>query len=152
MFADSGQISIELNQKVTQQIFGKAKFIENDGTRLKENILETPQQRIDLIFLDSIIAYELKSENLPRNYKFCIYQGRQKPVVFPLKTKNYDATMAFDSIGKVSLFPNNTFSEPLYLQIQFPQRGRYILKEMTLSIAGSLIVVVLVFIDFCFYV
>lgn len=149
--ADSGQISIELNQKVTQQIFKKAKFINEMMVQaFKENILETPQQRIDLIFLDSIIAYELKSENLPRNYKFCIYQGRQKPVVFPLKTKNYDATMAFDSIHKVSLFPNNTFSEPIYLQIQFPQRGRYILKEMTLSIAGSIIVIVLVLIAFVF--
>lgn len=149
--ADSGQISIELNQKVTQQIFKKAKFINEMMVQaFKENILETPQQRIDLIFLDSIIAYELKSENLPRNYKFCIYQGRQKPVVFPLKTKNYDATMAFDSIHKVNLFPNNTFSEPLYLQIQFPQRGRYILKEMTLSIAGSIIVIVLVLIAFVF--
>lgn len=149
--ADSGQISIELNQKVTQQIFKKAKFINEMMVQaFKENILETPQQRIDLIFLDSIIAYELKSENLPRNYKFCIYQGRQKPVVFPLKTKNYDASMAFDSIHKVNLFPNNTFSEPLYLQIQFPQRGRYILKEMTLSIAGSIIVIVLVLIAFVF--
>ena len=149
--ADSAQISIELNQKVTQQIFKKAKFINEMMVQaFKENILETPQQRIDLIFLDSIIAYELKSENLPRNYKFCIYQGRQKPVVFPLKTKNYDATMAFDSIHKVNLFPNNTFSEPLYLQIQFPQRGHYILKEMTLSIAGSIIVIVLVLIAFVF--
>ena len=149
--ADSGQISIELNQKVTQQIFKKAKFINEMMVQaFKENILETPQQRIDLIFLDSIIAYELKSENLPKNYKFCIYQSRQKPVVFPLKTKNYDASMAFDSIHKVNLFPNNTFSEPLYLQIQFPQRGRYILKEMTLSIAGSIIVIVLVLIAFVF--
>ena len=149
--ADSGQISIELNQKVTQQIFKKAKFINEMMVQaFKENILETPQQRIDLIFLDSIIAYELKSENLPKKYKFCIYQGGQKPVIFPLKTKNYDASIVFDSIHKVSLFPNNTFSEPLYLQIQFPQRGRYILKEMTLSIAGSIIVVVLVLIAFVF--
>ena len=149
--ADSGQISIELNQKVTQQIFKKAKFINEMMVQaFKENILETPQQRIDLIFLDSIIAYELKSENLPKNYKFCIYKGEQKPVIFPLKTKNYDGSMAFDSIHKVSLFPNNTFSEPLYLQIQFPQRGRYILKEMTLSIAGSIIVIVLVLIAFVF--
>lgn len=149
--ADSGQISIELNQKVTQQIFKKAKFINEMMVQaFKENILETPQQRIDLIFLDSIIAYELKSENLPKNYKFCIYQGEQKPVIFPLKTKNYDGSMAFDSNHKVSLFPNNTFSEPLYLQIQFPQRGRYILKEMTLSITGSIIVIVLVLIAFVF--
>ena len=149
--ADSGQISIELNQKVTQQIFKKAKFINEMMVQaFKENILETPQQRIDLIFLDSIIAYELKSENLPKNYKFCIYKGEQKPVIFPLKTKNYDGSMAFDSNHKVSLFPNNTFSEPLYLQIQFPQRGRYILKEMTLSIAGSIIVIVLVLIAFVF--
>ena len=149
--ADSGQISIELNQKVTQQIFKKAKFINEMMIQaFKENILETPQQRIDLIFLDSIIAYELKSENLPKNYKFCIYQGMQKPVIFPLKTKNYDASISFDSIHKVSLFPNNTFSEPLYLQIQFPQRGRYILKEMTLSITGSIIVIFLVLIAFVF--
>ena len=149
--ADSGQISIELNQKVTQQIFKKAKFINEMMVQaFKENILETPQQRIDLIFLDSIIAYELKSENLPKNYKFCIYQGEQKPVIFPLKTKNYDGSMAFDSNHKVNLFPNNTFGEPLYLQIQFPKRGRYILKEMTLSIAGSIIVIVLVLIAFVF--
>lgn len=149
--ADSGQISIELNQKVTQQIFKKAKFINEMMVQsFKENILETPQKRIDLIFLDSIIAYELKSENLPKNYKFCIYQSKQEPVIFPVKTKNYDASIAFDSINKVSLFPNNTFSEPLFLQIHFPQRGRYILKEMTLSIAGSIIVIVLVLIALVF--
>ena len=149
--ADSGQISIELNQKVTQQIFKKAKFINEMMVQaFKENILETPQQRIDLIFLDSIIAYELKSENLPKNYKFCIYQSKQEPVIFPLKTKNYDVSIAFDSIHKVSLFPNNTFSDPLFLQIHFPQRGRYIIKEMTLSIAGSIIVIVLVLIAFVF--
>ncbi len=149
--ADSAQISIELNQKVTQQIFKKAKFINEMMVQsFKENILETPQQRIDLIFLDSIIAYELKSENLPKNYKFCIYQSKQEPVIFPLKTKNYDVSIAFDSIHKVSLFPNNTFSDPLFLQIHFPQRGRYIIKEMTLSIAGSIIVIVLVIIAFVF--
>ncbi len=149
--ADSAQISIELNQKVTQQIFKKAKFINEMMVQsFKENILETPQQRIDLIFLDSIIAYELKSENLPKNYKFCIYQSKQEPVIFPLKTKNYDVSIAFDSIHKVNLFPNNTFSDPLFLQIHFPQRGRYIIKEMTLSIAGSIIVIVLVIIAFVF--
>ena len=148
---DSSKISIELNQKVTQQIFKKAKFINEMMVQaFKENILETPQQRIDLIFLDSIIAYELKSENLPTNYKFCIYQGGQEPVIFPLETKNYDTSIAFDSIHKVSLFPNNTFSEPLFLQIHFPQRGRYILKEMTLSITGSIIVIALVLIAFVF--
>jgi len=148
---DSSRLSIELNQKVIQQIFKKAKFINEMMVQsFKENILETPQQRIDLVFLDSIIAFELKNEHLPKNYNFCIYQAEQKPVVFPLSTKNYKNSIPFDSIHKVSLFPNNTFSDPLYLQINFPQRGRFILKEMTLSIAGSIIVIVLVLVAFVF--
>lgn len=148
---DSSRLSIELNQKVIQQIFKKAKFINEMMVQaFKENVLETPQQRIDLVFLDSIIAFELKSERLPTSYKFCIYHAEQKPVVFPVKTNNYNTAIPFDSIHKVALFPNNTFSDPLYLQIHFPQRGRFILKEMTLSIAGSIIVVILVLIAFVF--
>ena len=148
---DSSRLSIELNQKVIQQIFKKAKFINEMMVQsFKENVLETPQQRIDLVFLDSIIAFELKSEHLPKNYNFCIYQVEQNPVVFPVSTENYKTSLPFDSVHKVSLFPNNTFSDPLYLQINFPQRGRFILKEMTLSIAGSIIVIVLVLIAFVF--
>ncbi|MDG2154072.1 MAG: HAMP domain-containing sensor histidine kinase [Crocinitomicaceae bacterium] len=148
---DSSRISIELNQKVIQQIFKKAKFINEMMVQsFKENVLETPQQRIDLVFLDSIIAFELKNEHLPKNYNFCIYQVEQKPVVFPISTRNYKTSIPFDSVHKVSLFPNNTFSDPLYLQINFPQRGRFILKEMTLSIAGSIIVIVLVLVAFVF--
>ena len=148
---DSSRISIELNQKVVQKIFKKAKFInEMMAQAFKENVLETPQQRVDPVFLDSIIAFELKTEHLPKKYNFCIYQKNKNPVVFPITSQNYKASILFDSLNRTMLFPNNTFSDPLFLQIQFPQRGQFILKEMSLSIIGSIIVIVLVLVAFVF--
>lgn len=148
---DSSRLSLELNQKVVQQIFKKAKFINEMMVQaFKENVLETPQKRIDPVFLDSIISFEINTEHLPKQYDFCIYQRNQKAVVFPVKSKNYNTNIGFDSVHKVGLFPNNTFSDPLFLQIHFPEKRRFILKEMTMSIVASFLVIVIVFVALVF--
>ena len=142
---DSSQVSIELNQKAIQQIFKKAKYINEMMIQaFRENVLETPQKRIDPVFLDSIISYEIKGEHLPKKYNFCIYQQDKKAVVFGVNSQNYNTKIAFDSLHKVSLFPNNTFSDPLYLQISFPEKNRFVLKEMSLTIVGSVLIVIVV--------
>ena len=149
--SDSSRLSVELNQKVIQQIFKKAKFINEMMVQaFKDNVLDTPQKKIDPVFLDSIISFEIRNEHLPKNYSFCIYTGNQEPVVFPVVSKNYNKKIPFNSQSKVNLFPNNTFSNPVYLQIYFPEKNTFILKEMTLPIVGSIIVVVLVIIAFFF--
>jgi two-component system phosphate regulon sensor histidine kinase PhoR len=110
----------------------------------RENVLETPQKRVDPVFLDSIISYEIKGEHLPKKYTFCVYQQDKKAVVFNIVSQNYNTRLVFDSLYKVSLFPNNAFSDPLYLQISFPEKNRFVLKEMSLTILGSVLIVVVV--------
>ncbi len=142
---DSGQVAIELNQKAIQQIFKKAKYINEMMIQaFRENVLETPQKRVDPVFLDSIISYEIKGELLPQKYAFCVYQKDQKAVVFNVVSQNYNTQIDFDSLNYVSLFRNNAFSDPLYLQISFPGKNRFILKEMSLTIVGSVLIVIVV--------
>jgi len=149
--ADSSRLSVELNQKVVQQIFKKAQYINEMMVQaFKDNVIDTPQKKIDPVFLDSIIAFEIRNEHLPKNYSFCIYTANQEAVVFPVVSENYNKSIPFNSQSKVILFPNNTFSNPVYLQIHFPDKNAFILKEMTLPIVGSIIVVVLVLIAFYF--
>lgn len=148
---DSSQVAIELNQKAIQQIFKKAKYINEMMVQaFRENILKTPQKRIDPVFLDSIISFEAKAEYLPSEYNFCVYQKNKKAVVFPVKTKNYDPQIPFDSLQGVILFPSNSFSDPLFLQISFPEKNSFILKEMTLPIVGSVLIVIVVFVALIF--
>ena len=149
--SDTSRLSVELNQKVIQEIFKKAKFINEMMVQaFKDNVLDTPQKKIDPVFLDSIISFEIRNEHLPKNYSFCVYTDKQEAVVFPVVSKNYNKDIPFNSQVKVNLFPNNTFSNPVYLQIYFPEKNAFILREMTLPIVGSIIVVVLVLVAFFF--
>lgn len=57
--SDTGKLTIQLNQKVLQQIFKKAKFINEMMIQaFKDNVYQSPQTRIDPIFLDSVIQME----------------------------------------------------------------------------------------------
>ena len=64
---DSSALSLQLNQQAVQQIFTKAKYINDIMLEaFKDNVLKSPQQRIDVVFLDSIISFEIKKERLPK--------------------------------------------------------------------------------------
>ena len=73
---DSSHLSLQLNQQAVQQIFKKAKYINDMMLEaFKDNVLKSAQQRIDPVFLDSIISFEIKEERLPKNFTFCIYNA-----------------------------------------------------------------------------
>jgi two-component system, OmpR family, phosphate regulon sensor histidine kinase PhoR len=150
---DSSRFAISLNQKVLQQIFKKAKFVnELMMQAFKDNIYQTPERRIDAIFLDSVIRTELKREDLPDQYQFAITDEGGNWVNFSVFPSTYNKKINIETCAKTLLFPSNTLDEALYLHIYFPTKQAHVLKEMkpTFVVSVALIVIVIFALVFMF--
>ena len=150
---DSSQLSLQLNQQAVQQIFKKAKYINDMMVEaFKDNVLKSPQQRIDAVFLDSIISFEIKEERLPKEFTFCIYDTQDEPVSFDQASNKYKQKPTSIYMGKSLLFPGNPVSESLFLQLNFPHQNRFLLSEMRLQITGAILVICIVLAAFVFMI
>jgi len=70
---DSIKLAIQLDQRVLQQIFKKAKFVNDMMVEaFRNNVYEDPAQRIDAAFLDSVIRTEIANDDLPKTYRFMV--------------------------------------------------------------------------------
>lgn len=142
---DSSQLSLQLNQQAVQQIFKKAKYINDMMLEaFKDNVLKSPQQRIDAVFLDSIISFEIKEERLPKEFTFCIYDAQGDPISFEQASSKYEQKPSSIYMEKAKLFPGNPVSESLFLQLNFPYQNRFLLSEMRLPIIGAILVICIV--------
>ncbi len=142
---DSSQLSLQLNQQAVQQIFKKAKYINDMMLEaFKDNVLKSPQQRIDAVFLDSIISFEIKEERLPKDFTFCVYDAEDEPVSFDQASNKYKQRQASIYMEKAKLFPGNPVSESLFLQLNFPRQNGFLLSQMRLPIIGAILVIFIV--------
>ncbi|MFM7681753.1 MAG: sensor histidine kinase [Bacteroidota bacterium] len=149
--SDKGKLTIQLNQKVLQQIFKKAKFINEMMIQaFKDNVYQTPQTRIDPIFLDSVIQMELSKEDLPKDYRFAVLNEFGTKINFSVRPKAYDKNISIDKSSKTNLFPSNSLDENLYLHIYFPKKNAYIIKEMKASLVVTILLVIMIIIALVF--
>ncbi len=144
---DTSKIAIELNQKVLQQIFTKAKFINDMMIQaFRDNIYENPSMRIEPYYLDSIIRFELEKEDLPKEYQFMVCDQSKKPIHFNSSVQRYNTSLNSSNCIQVNLFPSNSLDEDLFLYVFFPKKQQFIYKEMKNSfiVTGLLVVIIIV--------
>ncbi len=145
--SDTSAISIHLNQRVMQQIFKKAKFV-NDMLleAFRSNVYEEPSKRVDIEFLDSVIYHEMKDDHLPTDYQFMLTDNNQKRFCYHMKVPSYKGCLDSTKTFKTLLFPSNTLDDDIYLNVYFPSKGSFLLKTMgtplTISLALMLLIIV----------
>ncbi|MDP4798367.1 MAG: HAMP domain-containing histidine kinase [Crocinitomicaceae bacterium] len=144
---DSIKLAIQLDQRVLQQIFKKAKFVNDMMVEaFRNNVYEDPSKRIDAVFLDSVIRTEIANDNLPKTYRFMVANEYGIPIQFDNAPSNYDTKLDTLLTGKSVLFPSNILDEDLYLHIYFPKKGFFLFQEMwgpfTISLTLMILIVV----------
>ncbi len=148
---DSSAIAIQLNQKVLQHIFKKAKFVNEMMIQaFRDNMYETPQRRIDAIFLDSIIRIELEKEDLPQKYAFMITNEFGRIINFDVAPTTFKNNLDSTKCGRINLFPSNILDEDLYLHLYFPNQNAFIIREMKASFFVTILLVVIIIIALVF--
>ena len=145
MHQDSSELSIQIDQKLMQQIFKKAKFVNELMLQaFKENVYHAPKERIDIHFLDSIICDELSKEDVPKEYEFLIKNEFGIPINFIDAPKTYSQSFDTTKSMNTNLFPNNLLDENTYIYLNFPKKSAFILKEMKVYIIITFLLVVLI--------
>ena len=148
---DSVKLAIQLDQRVLQQIFKKAKFVNDMMVEaFKNNVYEDPSTRIDPVFLDSVIRTEIGNDDLPHTYQFMITNEYGIPIKFANSPPNYNEKLDTLLTGKTALFPSNILDEDVYIHIYFPKKGVYLFHEMWGSLTISLTLMILIIVALMF--
>lgn len=146
---ESDDLAFQLDKRVVTSLFKKSKYInELMVSAFRSTNLMTPDQRVNLAFLDSIIAITFDAENLDTEYNYSITDERNEFVSFLSYTDKYNSSMDLNKAISVKLFPGNIFDEELYLNVLFPQKGSMLLQEIGLAIVVSILLIVLVIVSF----
>lgn len=153
--ADTMSVSIQLDQRVMQQIFKKAKFVnELMVEAFRNNVYDDPSKRIDIEFLDSVIAHELKQEDLPKDYEFMVTNEKGEVIKFDAKKQRvptyYVSNLDTNKVLRTYLFPQNMFDEKLNLYISFPAQNTFVIREMGSMLIVNIGLVLLIVVAFSF--
>jgi two-component system phosphate regulon sensor histidine kinase PhoR len=142
---DSVKLAIQLDQRVLQQIFRKAKFVNDLMVEtFRNNVYMAPEKRIDVAFLDSVIRTEIANDDLPKTYHFMVANEFGIPIKFDQAPATYDTQLDTLLTGKTALFPSNILDENFYLHLYFPKKGFFLVKEMWGSFTVSLTLIMLI--------
>lgn len=150
---DSIKLAVQLDQRVIQQIFKKARFVNDMMLEaFRENIYEDPSERLDIIFLDSVLRTEIGSEDLPMEYRFVITKEDGEKVKFDKAPKEYNFELDTAHCHQTQLFPSNSLDEDLYLHLYFPKQNSFLIREMwaPLTVNLALVVFIIVAMSFMF--
>jgi two-component system phosphate regulon sensor histidine kinase PhoR len=145
---DSMNISIQLDQQVLQQVFKKARFVNDMMVQaFRDNIYSDQRNRVDISFLDSVIRNELSGDDLPKKFQFALGDGKKVIFEYPKKLKNYNPAIKLGESGKTVLFPSNNIDENIFLYLYFPDKQTFVFQEMKYSLLVTLILVVFIIVS-----
>ena len=148
---DSVKLAVQLDQRVIQQIFRKARFVnEMMIETFRHNVYEQPSERIDIIFLDSVLKNELKADDFPAKYEFMITDENKEPVEFENAPGHYSVNLDTAKSHQTLLFPSNPIDDDLYLHLNFPEQQSFLIKEMLAPISVNLALVILIIVALMF--
>lgn len=146
---ESDNLAFQLDKRVVTSLFKKSKYInELMVSAFRSTNLMTPDQRVNLAFLDSIIAITFEAEELETKYNYAITDEESELVPFLSYTDKYNLSIDLEKSVRVKLFPGNIFDEELYLNVAFPQKGSMLLQEIGLAIVVSILLIILVIVSF----
>ena len=148
---DSVNIAVQLDQRVVQQIFRKARFV-NDVMidAFKNNSYEKQSDRVDLAFLDSVLKTELMTGKFPKDYKFMVTDAYYQPLGFDKTPINYSAKLDTSVEARTRLFPGNSLGEELYVHLSFPKQKSFLIKEMWAPLMVNFSLVLFIILAFIF--
>ncbi len=142
---DSLQVAIQLDQRVIQQIFKKARFVNQmmiDAFR--NNVYEEPSERLDITFLDSVLSHELGASKLPSGFMFMITDEFNNPIEYAMAPDYYRLDLDSSKAHTTRLFPSNPLDENLFLHIVFPEQNSFVLMEMWAPLTVNALLVILI--------
>ena len=149
---DSNAFAIQLNRSFEKQIMNKANHLNDMVMKMfTSNFFDDIALRVNPKLLDSILERNLSIRNIDTLFAYNVIDQRNKSVEFLSKSEHLDPSLTSSEYSTV-LFPGDVLSSDYKLLISFPKERVYIWKNMSGTVIGSLLLVLIVVFAFYFAV
>jgi two-component system phosphate regulon sensor histidine kinase PhoR len=148
IYSDSSELTIRKNQeKVKTRMEKLQRVMQQMAVEFVGKESEVTQ-RINPYQLDTIIKSELQNHGINLDCNYGVLNGNTNKLLIS-KSGVSDAVL-LNSRYKTLLFPNDIFSKPDYLILQFPNSIKYVLASMWLMLAGSSLFTLIIVLSFAY--
>ena len=131
---------ISLNKELESRIEHNNAFLGEIAKSLKRiNFTDKLEDRIDSLFLDSLLHLALYERGILTNFEFGVFDHLGK---FRFGSKEKPSEKLIQSPYKTRLFRNDLLGKPGYLKIFFPKEKGFVLKSTMFMLITSLLVVI----------
>lgn len=124
----------------------KRKFVDDV---VDEIIQVESSEPIHFETVDSLLNAELADKGIHTNFTFTIIKEPNANVYLLKESGKNIKTNSGDNSFSIRLNPQNVFTKPNYLEVNFPDKESYVLKSVTLMLSISAAVILLII--FLFY-
>jgi len=120
---------------------------------ISENYYNNINHKVDTLLLDSLLRLELSKQKIQYSYLFYVSSLQPGSRYFSdIKTADQIADSLNIDYHKINLAPGNSFVEPEFLFLFFPNQDRDIFKEMWPLLITSIVVVLIMVFSFYYIV
>jgi len=130
-------------------IIKRAQNLNEAFVRMAYEIETTPvpiEERVDADVLFRVLSDELFNKGILAPFEFAVMK-LDSVKAFPVTSTGFN-TNDLDKKYAVRIFPNELLGESNFLLLQFPGRNIHLLKSMAWTLAGSLLLTVIILITF----
>lgn len=139
---------MDLQIQETHDLLTKSKYINDIIVQaFREDLFTNATDRIDFTLLEQAIEEESESSDISSSFEFCIVNKDNEILSPKTKTKKYNSKLE-GNIYETELFPSDIFHEKLKLQIHFPEKTRFIWKQITWVILLTVLVLSAIIVSF----
>lgn len=149
---DSNSFAIQLDRSFEHQIMNKANHLNELMMKMfTSNFFDDMALRLHPRFLDSILCRNLLNKEIDTLFTYNVIDKNNESVEFMIGSPHLDPELK-DSEFSTLLFPNDIYSGNYQLLISFPKERLYVWKNMSGTVIGSLLLILIVVFAFFFAV
>jgi signal transduction histidine kinase len=149
IYNDSMEIMVRRNEEKIKARVEKMQEVMQQWARGFADNENDVCKRVDNGMLDTIIRAELANRGLKLSFDYGVLNGNSHSLVL-CSTPSKDTSGLAESKFKTQLFPNDIFSRPDYLVLNFPNSSRFVLASMWLMLASSSIFTLIILFVFTY--
>jgi len=148
IYNDSAEVVIRRNEEKIKAKASKIQQLMEEWVQEMVGNEGDVKKRLSDFNLDKIIAAELLNRGIDQKFEYGVLTGDSKQLV--LNSPKANADDLYLSKFKTQLFPNDIFSNPQYLVLQFPGSVGRTLSSIWLMMASSFIFTLIILFVFAY--
>ncbi len=138
---------LDIQIKESRELLNKSKYINDIIVQaFRDDLFMSATERIDYELLQQVIEEEALKSDVGKKFEFRVVDHNNKSLLTDNYPTHYDPNLE-GQIYEADLFPADIFHEQLRLQVLFPEKTRFIWKQLTWVVVVTFIVLIAIIVS-----